>query len=432
MEGFCTMQIGGIKGWAKRYLKIDGSNLKIYKKDKKTLVETIDLKQATLIDVNEQSKRPFAFLIELDKVFVFAANNDEECNEWVAKLKKAKTGVDSTSSVMLSDFKLLKVIGRGGYGKVQLARHIKTGKLYALKSISKITCADCDLIERTISERNILLTANHPFIVYAKYAFQTDTKLFLATEYVPGGELYTRISEERTFSLNRVRLYAAQLALAIGYLHSHGIIHRDLKPENILIDRNGYLKLTDFGLVKKGMKSGETTETFCGTPDYVAPEMILGKPYDKSVDWWAYGCLVYEMANGLPPFYNENTNDMYYSILSDPIEVTEDADDILVDFIVRLLNRDPKARLGSSDRDYLDVIEHAFFDDVNFDDLLKEKIPMEWKPNITDDLDVSQFDEQYTEMEPNLTYEDPSVISTSLQENFIGFSCINDSHEIID
>ena len=432
------MQVGGIKGWTKRLLNLSDGQLEVCKKDGRIIL-TIDLKDCTMIDVNEQSKRPHSFYIECEEVYVFAVESDEERNNWISALQKAKEKTnssekksDGSESVSLEDFKLLKVIGRGGYGKVQLVRHIPTGKLYALKCLSKSTIADCDLIERTIIERNVLLSLNHPFLVNAKYAFQNDTKLFLATEYVPGGELYQRIKEEGSFPLERVRLYGAQLALAIGYLHSKGIIHRDLKPENILIDRNGYLKLTDFGLVKRGMTKGKTTETFCGTPDYVAPEMILGNPYEKAVDWWAFGSLIYEMANGLPPFYKENTNDMYCSILSDPIEVFDDSDPDLVDLFVKLLNRNPSKRLGASDRDYLDVIEHPFFSSINFDDLLQEKIPMEWKPNITNDMHVSQFDEQFTELEPTLTYEDPSIISSSVQENFIGFSCVNDGRDIID
>lgn len=432
------MHVGGLKGWATRLLKLQDGHLNVCKKDGRILF-TINLKECTMIDVNEQSKRPNSFYIECEEIYNFALDSDEECKKWVSTLQEAMDEANDSEkkgrnndSVCLSDFSFLKVIGRGGYGKVQLVRHIPTGKLYALKSLSKSTIVDCNLIERTVIERNVLLSSNHPFLVNAKYAFQNETKLFLVTEYIPGGELYQRIREEGTFSLERVRLYGAQLALAIGYLHERGIIHRDLKPENILINRNGYLKLTDFGLVKGGMTKGKTTETFCGTPNYVAPEMIVGEPYDKAVDWWAFGNLIYEMSNGLPPFYKENMNDMYCSILSDPIEVFDDSDPVLVDLFVKLLNRDPSQRLGSSERDYLDVIEHPFFSSINFDDLLQEKIPMEWKPVITSDIDVSQFDEQFTDLEPSLTYEDPSIITSSIQENFLGFSCVNEGNEVID
>ena len=201
-----------------------------------------------------------------------------------------------------------------------------------------------------------------------------------------------------------------------------GVIHRDLKPENILIDKDGYIKLTDFGLVKVGLKKESVTSTFCGTPEYIAPEMIEGEEYGMAVDWWALGTLTYEMLFGIPPFYDTNTNAMYRSIVRSEIEFPPEASPLASDFISRLLDKNPGTRLGSGPTGSEEIKSHGFFVGVDWDALLNRTIPMEWKPEINSLLDVSQFDTVFTQEKPKLTYEDPSLVGSQVQRQLQGFT----------
>ncbi|KAH0804733.1 AGC family protein kinase [Histomonas meleagridis] len=306
-------KLGGIfKTFRKRWFVLQGEELKYYKKPGHRVVGFINIKEAEELGIDPKSKHQNGiFIREIKRVHNILYSTPQEAQEWLKALTIVKQGVKK-ADVKITDFTVLKVIGRGAYGKVQLVRHNGDGQIYALKSLSKRLLAQYDLIGRTLTERNTLITANHPFITSAQH---------------------------------RVKLYVAQLTLAIGYLHSIGIIHRDLKPENILVDKDGYLKITDFGLVKEKMNdSNAKTSTFCGTPDYIAPEMILSKPYNKSVDWWSMGILTYEMLYGYPPFYNSNTNAMYRAILNDPLEFPKGGTTYAKDFISQLLNRDPEKK----------------------------------------------------------------------------------------
>jgi len=195
----------------------------------------------------------------------------------------------------------------------------------------------------------------------------------MVLDYVPGGELFGRLKEEGSFSEQRVRLYAAEILVGLGHLHSLKYVYRDLKPENILVDSDGHLKLTDFGLVKTKMETDSTTSTFCGTPEYIAPEMLQQQPYTKSVDWWSFGILVYEMLTGLPPFYDENVNKMYRMILSEPLTFPDSMSPEAQDLISQLLDRNPETRLGASANDYEDIKKHPFFAPLNWDKVLSKQ-----------------------------------------------------------
>ncbi|KAH0795392.1 AGC family protein kinase [Histomonas meleagridis] len=420
-------KLGGIfKTFRKRWFVLQGEELKYYKKPGHRVVGFINIKEAEELGIDPKSKHQNGiFIREIKRVHNILYSTPQEAQEWLKALTIVKQGVKK-ADVKITDFTVLKVIGRGAYGKVQLVRHNGDGQIYALKSLSKRLLAQYDLIGRTLTERNTLITANHPFITSARYSFQSDTKLFLALEYVPGGELFARLREERKFPEHRVKLYVAQLTLAIGYLHSIGIIHRDLKPENILVDKDGYLKITDFGLVKEKMNdSNAKTSTFCGTPDYIAPEMILSKPYNKSVDWWSMGILTYEMLYGYPPFYNSNTNAMYRAILNDPLEFPKGGTTYAKDFISQLLNRDPEKRLGSGPTEVEEIKMHPFFSDVDWKQLLLKAIPMEWKPDLSSTTDTSQFDKEFTEEQPVVSYENPDLISSETQKMLEGFTMEN-------
>jgi serine/threonine protein kinase len=324
----------------------------------------------------------------------------------------------------LQDFEVIRLIGRGHFGAVHLARHRASGRLFAMKVMNKQTIADYEQIEQTMTERNLLLQMRHPFLVSAHFTFQTEATIFLVLDYVAGGELFSRLKQEHTFTESRARLYSAEILLALGHLHGLGFVYRDVKPENILIDSDGHIRLTDYGLAKALGLGNATTSTFCGTPEYLPPEMLRQQPYSKAVDWWAFGCLVYEMFTGVPPFYDENKNHMYYAIQHDDVSFDTEVPATARDLVVRLLDKDPRRRLGSGDDDYKEIQRHPFFADLDWEAVMKKEIQPEWKPQLTTDEDVSHFDAVYT-AQPVGPIEKQTRIDPLTQSAFTGFTSVN-------
>ena len=229
------------------------------------------------------------------------------------------------SRLTSADFDLLKVLGKGSFGKVMLVKKKDDpeSKLYALKTLRKAALVKRNQLAHTTTERKILQDIHCPFLVHLVFAFQTADKLYMVLDYMAGGELFFWLKQERKFSETRCRLYTAEITLALDALHKANIVYRDLKPENILLDAVGHIRLTDFGLAKSGVTSYNAdggTKTFCGTPEYLAPEILENKGHGKAVDWWALGTLLFEMLTGLPPFYDTNIHKMYQKIQNDPIK----------------------------------------------------------------------------------------------------------------
>jgi serum/glucocorticoid-regulated kinase 2 len=289
---------------------------------------------------------------------------------------------NQTHKLSASDFELLKVIGKGSFGKVMQVRKKDTDRIYALKTIQKAKIISRSEVTHTLAERSVLAQINNPFIVPLKFSFQSPEKLYFVLAYVNGGELFHHLTKERRFDLNRSRFYAAELLCVLECLHGFNVIYRDLKPENILLDAQGHIALCDFGLCKMKLKDEEYTNTFCGTPEYLAPELLLGKGYNKSIDWWTLGILLYEMLTGLPPFYDQDTNEMYRKILSHPLTfpgghvVPPAAQDLLT----KLLNRNPDERLGANGSS--DIKSHPFFAGIDWRKLLERKYVPTFKPNV--------------------------------------------------
>lgn len=204
------------------------------------------------------------------------------------------------------DYNIIKRIGRGTFGKVYLVQNKKTGKHFAMKSIRKDVVIQHESLENLKVEKLILLQVRHPFIIQMEQVFSQETRIYFVMQFAQGGELYKHLEEQRRFSEDRVKFYAAQIALALGYLHSSNIYYRDMKTENILFGLDGYILLADFGLAKITKQDGVDPNSFCGTPEYLSPEMILGTGHDHTLDWWALGVLIYEMIVGVPPFYHQN------------------------------------------------------------------------------------------------------------------------------
>ena len=211
------------------------------------------------------------------------------------------------SKFKLEDYKIVRHVGRGTFGKVYLVKNVHTNTYFAMKSIRKDVVIQHESLESLKVEKLILLQVQHPFIISMEQVFSSETRIYFVMQFVQGGELFKHLSEQRRFSEKRVQFYAAQIALALGYLHKSNIYYRDLKPENILLGLDGYILLADFGLAKiNEIDDGTEPNSFCGTPEYISPEMIVGSGHDHTLDWWALGVLVYEMIIGIPPFYHKN------------------------------------------------------------------------------------------------------------------------------
>ncbi|TPX56019.1 hypothetical protein PhCBS80983_g04854 [Powellomyces hirtus] len=331
-------------------------------------------------------------------------------------------------SLKIDDFELLKVIGKGSFGKVMQVRKRDTNRIYAMKILRKSHIVERAEVAHTLAERTVLAKLNHPFIVPLKFSFQTPDKLYLVLAFVNGGELFHHLQKEGRFVEDRARFYAAELLCALECLHGYQIIYRDLKPENILLDFTGHIALCDFGLCKLNMKDGNKTNTFCGTPEYLAPELLLGQGYTKVVDWWTIGILLYEMLTGLPPFYDENTNDMYKKILTQELTFPDDVSPVAKDLLRQLLNREPTKRLGHNGAD--EIKRHPFFAEMNWSRLLARKYPPPFRPNVTSATDTSNFDEEFTSEVPQDSLVDSSQhLSDDMQEQFAGFSY--QAHEAI-
>jgi len=303
-----------------------------------------------------------------------------------------------TSDVGPDDFQLLKVVGRGSFGKVMMVK--KKGdkdnnRAYAMKVLRKDAIIKRNQVEHTKAEREILEEIKHPFLMGLHYAFQTDSKLYLVMDYLTGGELFFHLKAERRFSENRVRFYTAEISMGLGHLHSKNIIYRDLKPENILLDSSGHIRLTDFGLSKR-YEDGAQANTFCGTPEYLAPEVVTGVGHGKEVDWWSLGILLFEMLVGLPPFYSENVNLMYEFIQKAELRIPSFVSPRARVIICGLLQRDPVDRLGFGPEDFESIKATDFFYGLDWEALYNKEIKPEFVPKVRSTTDTSFFDHEFT------------------------------------
>ncbi|XP_040573796.1 ribosomal protein S6 kinase 2 beta isoform X1 [Lepeophtheirus salmonis] len=328
-----------------------------------------------------------------------------------------------------SQFELLQVLGQGSFGKVFLVRKIEgkdSGTLYAMKVLKKATLRFRDRV-RTKKERDILAEIEHPFMVKLYYAFQTEGKLYLILDFLRGGDLFTRLSKEIMFTEEDVKFYLAELALALIHLHSLGIIYRDLKPENLLLDSNGHIAVTDFGLSKETIE--DKAYSFCGTVEYMAPEIVNRKGHSFAADWWSFGILMYEMLTGQLPFHGENRKETMSQILKAKIGMPEYLSPEAQSLLRVLFKRNPAHRLGSGPSGKDDVMKHPFFASIKWSELIEKKTSPPFKPAIVAD-ETYYFDSMYTSRTPK---DSPGVPpSATAHELFRGFSYIAPNINYID
>ena len=299
-------------------------------------------------------------------------------------------GKKTSGKYGFQDFQILRTLGTGSFGRVHLIRSNHNGRFYALKVLKKKTIVKYKQVEHTNDERKILSIISHPFLIRMWGTFQDSQQVCMVMDFIEGGELFSLLRKSKRFPNPVAKFYAAEICLALEYLHDLDIIYRDLKPENILLDKNGHIKITDFGFAKY---VPDVTYTLCGTPDYIAPEVVSTKPYNKSVDWWSFGIIIYEMLAGYTPFYDSNTIKTYEKIMNAPLKFPDYFDPLVQDLLRGLINRNLSQRLGNLQGGTEDVKNHPWFEEVIWEKILARCIETPYEPPIKHGQgDSSQFD----------------------------------------
>nr|AVZ23636.1 atpical protein kinase c [Helicoverpa armigera] len=335
----------------------------------------------------------------------------------------------------LDDFELIRVIGRGSYAKVLMVELKRTKRVYAMKVIKKALVTDDEDIDWVQTEKHVFETAsNHPFLVGLHSCFQTPSRLFFVIEFVRGGDLMFHMQRQRRLPEEHARFYAAEISLALHFLHERGVIYRDLKLDNVLLDHEGHIKLTDYGMCKEGVRPGDTTSTFCGTPNYIAPEILRGEEYGFSVDWWALGVLTYEMLAGRSPFDiaqaadnpDQNTEDyLFQVILEKTIRIPRSLSMKAASVLKGFLNKNPAERLGCGDSGFLDIVSHPFFKSIEWEMLEQKQVVPPFKPRLEGERDLANFPPEFTDEPVHLTPDNDTVIADIDQSEFEGFEYVN-------
>lgn len=428
-EGWLWKRGEHIKNWRRRYfiLRQDGTFLGYRTKPESDLQEPLNnftVKDCQLMRLDKPKANTFVIRgLQWTTVVerMFYVDSPAEQEEWIQAIQSVARTMEAAQGpvqmeeggsleresrkkkVTLDDFEYLKVLGKGTFGKVILCREKTTGQLYAIKILKKSVIIAKEEVVHTLTENRVLQTTRHPFLTHLKYSFQTTDRLCFVMEYVNGGELFVHLSKERVFSEDRSRFYGAEIILALAYLHEHDIIYRDLKLENLLLDKDGHIKIADFGLCKEEMYYGASTKTFCGTPEYLAPEVLEDSDYGRAVDWWGTGVVLYEMMIGRLPFYNRDPEILFELILMEEVRFPRNLSKSARSLLEGLLIKDPKARLGGGEDDAKEIMRHQFFQSLNWQDLYEKKVQTPWKPDIKSETDTKYIPDEFASEPVQLT-----------------------------
>lgn len=321
------------------------------------------------------------------------------------EIKQLQNNQQTTIRLSISDFELIKVLGRGHFGKVILAKHLETNEFYAIKALKKSDIIAREEVDGLMAEKRIFQIANlvkHPFLINLYSCFQTSSHVCFVMEYACGGDLMLHIHND-IFTEPRATFYAACVVLGLQYLHDNKIIYRDLKLDNLLLDSEGFVKIADFGLCKEGVGFGDTTGTFCGTPEFLAPEVLTQAQYTRAVDWWGLGVLIFEMLVGESPFSGDSEEEVFDSIVNHDVLYPRFLSIEAVAIMRRLLRKNPTRRLGATEADAEDIKRQAFFRSTNWSDLLARKVKPPFKPTVKSPDDVGNFDVEFTRENPQLS-----------------------------
>ncbi|XP_028858368.1 RAC-alpha serine/threonine-protein kinase-like isoform X3 [Denticeps clupeoides] len=406
-EGWLHKRGEYIKTWRPRYflLKSDGTFIGYKERPQdvdqlETPLNNFSVAQCQLMKT--ERPRPNTFIIRcLQWTTViertFHVETPEEREEWTKVIQAVADGlqkqeedrIDSSPDPMdvdpmcpskprpkvtMHNFEYLKLLGKGTFGKVILVKEKATGKYYAMKILKKDVIVAKDEVAHTLTENRVLQNSKHPFLT-----------------------LFFHLSRDRVFSEERARFYGAEIVSALDYLHSEqNVVYRDLKLENLMLDKDGHIKITDFGLCKEGITDGATMKTFCGTPEYLAPEVLEDNDYGRAVDWWGLGVVMYEMMCGRLPFYNQDHEKLFELILMDEIRFPRTLGPEAKSLLSGLLHKDPKQRLGGGPDDAKEIMQHAFFAGIEWQDVYKKKLAPPFKPQVTSETDTRYFDVEFT------------------------------------
>ncbi|CAJ1071003.1 serine/threonine-protein kinase N2 [Xyrichtys novacula] len=328
------------------------------------------------------------------------------------------------AGLQIEDFNCISVLGRGHFGKVLLAEYKKSGKLYAIKALKKGDIVTRDEVDSLVCEKQIfevINAARHPFLVNLYGCFHTADHVCFVMAYSPGGDLMTHIHTS-IFTEKQSLFYSSCVLLGLEFLHQNKIVYRDLKLDNLLMDADGYVRIADFGLCKEGMGHGDRTSTFCGTPEFLAPEVLTDNNYTRCVDWWGLGVLIYEMLVGESPFPGDDEEEVFDSIVNDDVRYPRFLSPESVSLIQKLLQKNPELRLGAGEEDAAQIKRHKFFQTMDWNALLAKKVKPPFLPVIRAPKDVSNFDDEFTSLKPVLTLpRNPCILTTEQQEIFADF-----------
>ena len=346
--------------------------------------------------------------------------------------KKMDTIDDFQNSILklsYSDFEHLKLLGRGSFGEVLLVRLKANKKLYAMKILDKNMLKQRKQQIHTKTERDLMVKINCPFIVNIKSAFQDEFKLYIVSEFLQGGDLFFHLHEKKNtvFPEEKAKFYVMELVIALDFLHKNNMVYRDLKPENILLDSQGHIKLTDFGLSKIFENENDKAFTVCGTPQYLAPEILLKKGYDKSVDWWSLGCVLYEMLYCRLPFKFKKGQKISLSIYKEEIPFDKKISEDAKDFISNLLIFEPKSRLGYGTNGAENIKNHKFFKGINWNDVWDKKLEPPFVPKLKDEQDLKYFDSSFTDESIGSLLGKNSLKDKPFSNEYNGFSYLDPS-----
>ncbi|XP_074139635.1 protein kinase C delta type [Sminthopsis crassicaudata] len=330
------------------------------------------------------------------------------------------------SKFNIDNFTFHKVLGKGSFGKVLLAELKGKGEFFAVKALKKDVVLIDDDVECTMVEKRVLALAwENPFLTHLYCTFQTKDHLFFVMEFLNGGDLMFHIQDKGRFDLYRATFYSAEILCGLQFLHGKGIIYRDLKLDNVMLDKEGHIKIADFGMCKENVVGENRASTFCGTPDYIAPEILQGLKYTFSVDWWSFGVLLYEMLIGQSPFHGDDEDELFESIRVDtphyPRWITKESKDILE----KLFERDPTKRLGVTGN----IKVHPFFKTINWTLLEKREVEPPFKPKVKSAGDFNNFDREFLSEKARLSFSDKNLIDSMDQTAFAGFSFVNPKFE---
>jgi len=456
-EGYLKKEGGHRKTWRKRWCVLQPANGTLFYHTKKggTLKGKISLRYCGDVTAEKYKNKKFCFSIQTpDRQWHIQSDSERDMNEWIDELKKVRDyvkGVDESGplntnakgptlqttvppaqnkpvttvtgqavgngrsspapggggggrapvtnggdpgKVTEESFTKLKVIGRGSFGKVFKVQKKDTGQIFAMKVLNKSEVAERNEVTHARAENSILRKLDCPFLVHMHYAFQTADKLYFVMDYINGGELFFHLQKEGKFTEDRVRFYVAEIVVGLEYLHAKGIIYRDLKPENLLLSADGHIIMTDFGISKEGLGAkDERTSTFCGTPEYLAPEVLKQEKYTKAVDWWSLGTLMFEMLSGLPPFYSEEVQNMYYNIINTQLVMPKGTNEVTQSLLQGFLTKSPTERLSDPEK----IKSHPFFKSIDWEKLHSKNIRPPYIPPVKSLMDDSQISPEFTE-----------------------------------